>query len=52
LIAELRAVIADLRADGDAWREQAQRLVLPAPKSVEQPPVTSIEHVENGRVRV
>jgi len=30
LIAELRGVIADLRADRDAWREQAQRLALPA----------------------
>jgi hypothetical protein len=37
VIAELRAVIADLRADRDAWRKQAQRLVLPAPKPVEQP---------------
>jgi hypothetical protein len=39
LIAELRGVIADLRADRDAWREQAQRLALPAPKPVEQPPL-------------
>jgi hypothetical protein len=46
LIAELRGVIADLRADRDAWREQAQRLalpapkpVVPAPKPVEQPPL-------------
>ena len=31
LVAELRAVIADLRQDRDQWREQAQRLVLPAP---------------------
>jgi hypothetical protein len=31
LVAELRAVIADLRSDRDAWREQAQRLALPAP---------------------
>jgi hypothetical protein len=30
LIAELRGVIADLRADRVAWREQAQRLALPA----------------------
>lgn len=37
LVAELRGVIADLRADRDAWREQAQRLALPAPKPVEQP---------------
>ena len=29
LIAELRGVIADLRADRDVWREQAQRLALP-----------------------
>ena len=40
LVAELRGVIADLRADRDAWREQAQRLTLPAPKPVEQPPLT------------
>jgi hypothetical protein len=46
LIAELRGVIADPRADRDAWREQAQRLalpapkpVVPAPKPVEQPPL-------------
>jgi hypothetical protein len=32
LVAELRGVIADLRADRDAWREQAQRLALPAPR--------------------
>jgi hypothetical protein len=31
LITELRAVIADLRQDRDHWREQAQRLALPAP---------------------
>jgi hypothetical protein len=29
LIATLQATIADLRADRDAWREQAQRLALP-----------------------
>ena len=28
LVAELRAVIADLRQDRDQWREQAQRLAL------------------------
>jgi hypothetical protein len=39
LIAEMRGVITDLRADQDAWREQAQRLALPAPKPVEQPPL-------------
>src|SRR5262249_19874767 len=32
LVAELRGVIADLRADRDQWREQAQRLALPAPR--------------------
>jgi hypothetical protein len=37
LVAELRAVIADLRQDRDQWREQAQRLALPAPKRDEQP---------------
>jgi excisionase family DNA binding protein len=30
LVAELRAVIADLRQDRDQWREQAQRLALPS----------------------
>jgi hypothetical protein len=30
LVAELRAVIADLRRDRDAWREQAERLALAA----------------------
>jgi len=33
LIAELRAVIADLRQDRDAWRDQAQRLSLPKPET-------------------
>ena len=42
LVAELRTVIADLRADRDSWREQAQRLALLAPKPVEQPPATPI----------
>ena len=28
LVAELRAVIADLRRDRDAWRDQAERLAL------------------------
>jgi hypothetical protein len=28
LVGELRAVIADLRRDRDAWREQAERLAL------------------------
>lgn len=31
LVAELRAVIADLRQDRDAWRAQAERLALPVP---------------------
>jgi hypothetical protein len=35
LVAELRGVIADLRQDRDHWREQAQRLALPAPPSPE-----------------
>jgi hypothetical protein len=34
LVSELRAVIADLRQDRDHWREQAQRLALPAPVPV------------------
>lgn len=33
LVTELRAVIADLRTDRDAWKEQAQRLALPAPQT-------------------
>jgi hypothetical protein len=39
LVAGLRAVIADLRQDRDAWREQAPRLALPARASrpAEQP---------------
>jgi excisionase family DNA binding protein len=43
LVAELRSVIADLRTDRDAWREQAQRLALPAPKPIEQPLATQVE---------
>lgn len=41
LVAELRAVISDLRQDRDAWRdacERAQRLALPAPKPAEATP--------------
>ena len=37
LVAELRAVIADLRSDRDHWRTVAERLSLAAPKPVEQP---------------
>jgi len=37
LVAELRAVIHDLRQDRDHWREQAQRLALPAQKPAEKP---------------
>jgi hypothetical protein len=36
LVAELRAVITDLRQDRDAWREQAQRLALPASRQAPQ----------------
>jgi hypothetical protein len=36
-VAELNRVIVDLRADRDAWREQAQRLTLPARKPDEKP---------------
>jgi hypothetical protein len=32
-VALLRATIDDLRCDRNAWREQAQRLALPAPAS-------------------
>jgi hypothetical protein len=31
----LRSVIADLRADRDHWRDQAQRLALAAPMPAE-----------------
>jgi excisionase family DNA binding protein len=34
LVAELRGVITDLRHDRDHWREQAQRLALPAPAPI------------------
>jgi hypothetical protein len=34
LVAELRAVIADLRQDRDEWRDQAKRLALAAPVPV------------------
>jgi hypothetical protein len=39
LVAELRAVIADLRADRDEWRNQAQRLALtpPQPSTTPEP---------------
>jgi hypothetical protein len=39
LIAELRAVIADLRQDRDQWREQAQRLALTASRASTVPTV-------------
>jgi hypothetical protein len=39
LIAELRAVIVDLRQHRDQWREQAQRLALTAPRP--EKPMTS-----------
>jgi hypothetical protein len=32
MVAELYKVIDDLRADRDAWREQAQRIALRAPQ--------------------
>jgi hypothetical protein len=37
LVAELRTVIADLRADRDAWRNQAQRFALPKPEPELEP---------------
>jgi excisionase family DNA binding protein len=37
LVAELKAVIADLRSDRDHWRTVAERLSLAAQKPVEQP---------------
>ena len=51
LVSELRSVIADSRQDRDHWREQAQRLALLAPKPVEHPPATPVEHEGNGFVR-
>ena len=51
LVAELRGLIADLRQDRDHWREQAQRLALLAPKPVERPPATPVEHEGNGLMR-
>jgi excisionase family DNA binding protein len=51
LVSELRSVIADLRQDRDHWREQAQRLALLAPKPVEHPPATPVEHEGNGFMR-
>lgn len=38
LVAELRAVIADLRRDRDEWRDQAQRLALPKPAAAAAAP--------------
>jgi hypothetical protein len=35
LVAELRAVIADLRRDRDAWRDQAERLALITPRTAQ-----------------
>jgi hypothetical protein len=31
-LGELKAMLADLRCDRDAWRDQAQRLALPSPQ--------------------
>ena len=41
-MAELRAVIADLREDRDNRREQAQRLALPKPPEAEPTPVDAL----------
>jgi hypothetical protein len=38
-LGELRAMLDDMRTERDIWRDQAQRLALPAPKPVEQPPL-------------
>jgi hypothetical protein len=35
-LSDLKAMLADMQRDRDAWRDQAQRLALPAPAS-EQP---------------
>jgi DNA-binding MurR/RpiR family transcriptional regulator len=39
LVAELRAVIVDLRQDRDEWRDQAKRLALAAPVPAPAPAV-------------
>jgi hypothetical protein len=36
----MREQIADLRADRDHWRDQAQRLALARPATSETPPAT------------
>jgi hypothetical protein len=41
LVAELRAQLADMRAQRDAWQGIAERLALAAPKPAEQPPATA-----------
>jgi hypothetical protein len=36
-LAELKELLADMQRDRNAWRDQAQRLALPAPKPAEKP---------------
>ena len=50
LVAELRAVIADLRQDRDQWREQAQRLALPAAVRAEAPEPSRPPHTGGPEV--
>jgi excisionase family DNA binding protein len=54
LVAELRAVIADLRNDRDEWRSQAQRLALPPPPQPATPgapPETEAPKKARSRMR-
>jgi hypothetical protein len=37
-VAELKEMLADMQRDRNAWRDQAQRLVMPAPKPEGQLP--------------
>jgi hypothetical protein len=40
LVAELRAQLAELRAQRDSWQAMAERLALSAPKSAEKSATT------------
>jgi excisionase family DNA binding protein len=40
LVAELRAQLAEMRQQRDAWQRVAERLALAAPKPDEKPPLT------------
>jgi len=49
-LAELKTLLADMQRDRDAWRDQAQRLVLPKPEP-EPKPMTSETPPEASRLR-